>query len=194
MDINVLLFDGFETLDAFGPVEILGKIDEFHLRYFSQDGGTVSNAQGVSIITEPAANADPGGILLIPGGQGTRALVNDPAFLLLLKNMADRACFCLSICTASALLGKCGVLDGKKATSNKNAMKWVRSASEAVSWVEKARWVVDGKYYTSSGVSAGMDMALGFICDYFGRGKAEEIANRIEYIWNDDPWNDPFAR
>ena len=39
-----------------------------------------------------------------------------------------------------------------------------------------------------------MDMALGFICDYFGRGKAEEIANRIEYIWNDDPWNDPFAR
>ena len=73
------------------------------------------------------------------------------------------------------------------------AMEWVKSVSEKVNWIEKARWVIDGKYYTSSGVSAGMDMTLGFISDHFGRRKAEEIANLIEYIWNDDCTNDKFA-
>ena len=61
-------------------------------------------------------------------------------------------------------------------------------------WVDRARWVVDGKYYTSSGVSAAMDMTLGFVSDRFGRARAEEIAAHIEYIWNDDPADDRFAR
>ena len=193
MDINLLLFDGFETLDIFGPVEILGRIDAYNLHYFSQYGGTVTNAQGLKIITEPISSANRNGILVIPGGRGTRHLVNDISFLTLLKELADSACFCLSICTGAALLGKCGALDGRKATSNKKAMAWVKSVNENVDWIEKARWIVDGKYYTSSGVSAGMDMVLGFISNCFGKNKAVEIANLIEYIWNDDSTKDIFA-
>ncbi len=56
-----------------------------------------------------------------------------------------------------------------------------------------ARWVVDGKYYTSSGVSAGMDMTLGFVKDRFSEQKAIDIAKHIEYIWNEDSRKDLFA-
>ncbi len=194
MEINLFVFDGFETLDLFGPVEILAQVEEFHLHYFSQFGGTVTNAQDVKIITEPISKADRRGILVIPGGAGTRRLVNDPPFLSLLKELTEQACFCLSVCTGSALLAKCGALEGRKATSNKEAMSWVKSVNETVDWVEKARWVVDGTYYTSSGVSAGMDMTLGFISDQFGRNRAEEIAALIEYVRNDDSTDDRFAR
>jgi len=194
MDVNILLFDGFETLDIFGPVEILSIVEENDLHYLSKSGGIVISAQGVKIVTLPSSEFKDGGILIIPGGKGIRTLVNDDPYLAFLKDLADRSKFCLSVCTGSALFAKSGILNGKKATSNKKAMKWVKSMNYGVVWVEKARWVVDGKYYTSSGVSAGMDMTLGFISDVLGRKVAEEIAERIEYIWNDDPTCDPFAK
>ena len=68
------------------------------------------------------------------------------------------------------------------------------SVSNGVNWVPKARWVKDENIYTSSGVSAGMDMVLGFISDLYGVEKAEQIANDIEYIWNRDEHDDPFAQ
>ena len=93
-----------------------------------------------------------------------------------------------------ALLAACGALDGRRATSNKKSFAWVKSVRGAVGWEERARWVADGKFYTSSGVSAGMDMALGFVSDRFGRSRAEGIAEQLEYVWNDDCTRDVFAR
>lgn len=193
MDINILLFEEFQTLDVFGPAEVLARIDGATLRFFSRQGGTVTSAQGVPVLTEPAAAADKHATLLIPGGKGTRSLVEDPDFLTLVREWADGAQFCLSVCTGAALLAKCGVLDGRAATSNKNALTWVCSTGAKVDWQSRARWVVDGKFYTSSGVSAGIDMALGFVCDRFGRDTALEMARRMEYRWNEDPTDDPFA-
>ena len=63
----------------------------------------------------------------------------------------------------------------------------------AVHWIQQARWVRDGNVYTSSGVSAGMDMTLGFIRDMHGEKTAREIIRMIEYIWNEDQNHDPFA-
>ncbi|MCF1622579.1 hypothetical protein [Tetragenococcus koreensis] len=77
--------------------------------------------------------------------------------------------------------------------THKRAFEWVKSVNESVLWQEKARWVVADKYYTSSGVSAGMDMALGFIADQRGKNIAEKISFEIEYSWNDNPNNDLFA-
>lgn len=194
MKINALLFDNFETLDIFGPIEILSRAEGNVLHYYSQNGGIVTNAQGVRILTEPVWDADEKGILVVPGGRGTRELVSDREFLCMLADYARQAEFCLSICTGSALLAACGALDGKRATSNKRAMNWVKSVSADVKWIDKARWVSDGKFYTSSGVSAGMDMSLGFVSDTLGRTAAEEIADAIEYVWNDDPSNDIFYK
>ncbi|MCI1750208.1 DJ-1/PfpI family protein [Megasphaera cerevisiae] len=191
--VNLFLFEGFETLDIFGPVEILGQIQTYTLHYYSLTGGIVANAQGVQVVTEPIEQANPYGILVIPGGMGTRRLVDDKEAIRIIGKIAVSAAFCLSICTGSAVLGKAGVLDGKQATSNKQALGWVKSIAKQVIWIEKARWVVDGKFYTSSGVSAGMDMTLGFIKDRFGEIKAQDIANHIEYIWNTDSTEDRFA-
>jgi transcriptional regulator GlxA family with amidase domain len=133
------------------------------------------------------------GVLLIPGGRGTRKLVDDAGFIEKLALAADRAAYALAVCTGSALLSRTGLLNGRQATSNKRAFDWVCSVNESVSWVKQARWVVDGHFYTSSGVSAGMDMTLGFISDLHGDNVAHEVADGIEYIWNADKNSDPFA-
>ena len=194
MDINILLFPDFETLDAFGPVEILSRIEEYHMHYISINGGIIKSRQGTNVFTTPLENADFYGILLVPGGQGARPLVTDIKFIEKLTQIAAHSTYCLTVCTGSALLAKTNLLDGKKATSNKRALKWVKSVNSKVDWITHARWAVDGKFYTSSGISAGMDMALGFIAERFGVNKAKEIADSIEYIWNSDKDNDPFAK
>lgn len=193
MDVNILLFNDFQALDAFGPIEILGRIKEYKLHFCSLDGGTVVSAQGTPVLTENIKASVRNGILVIPGGMGTRRLVDEPSFIDMLKDAAEQSHICLSICTGSALLAKTGLLDGRKATSNKIAFGWVVSLNSRVNWIRKARWVTDGKYYTASGVSAGMDMTLGFLKDTFGERKAEEVARDMEYIWNSDPTNDMFA-
>ena len=194
MDVNVFLFNDFETLDIFGPIEILGRISEYHIKYYSEVGGVVRSAQGAEVITRPLAEAAANAIFMIPGGMGTRVLVTSAASLQLIKQAVDASLFCLSICTGSAVLARCGVLDGRRATSNKMAMEWVKSNGKEVLWADRARWCVDGKFFTASGVSAGIDMALGFVAEQFGQDEARDIANRIEYIWNEDKDNDPFAR
>lgn len=192
MDVNVLLFSDFETLDAFGPVEILGRIEQYRLRFVSLNGGMVKSRQGVPVLTEPLKDADFSGILLVPGGQGTRQLINENTFIDKLSVIALQSQYCLTVCTGSALLAKTTLLNGRNATSNKRAFAWVKSVNSAVKWISHARWTVDGKFYTSSGVSAGIDMALGFIADSFGREKAAELAKSIEYIWNENKDNDLF--
>ena len=168
-EIVTILFDEFETLDVFGPVEILGRLEEdFHLNFYSLKGGIIKSSQDVPVCTKPLHSLNlENYILMIPGGMGTRKLVEDELFLERLKTLALNAEYVLTICTGSILLAKNGFLDGKKATSNKRVFKWTQEFPK-VNWVHKARWVRDGNIYTSSGVSAGMDMALGFVADLLG--------------------------
>ncbi len=93
MKINILLFDDFETLDVFGPVEILGKVEDFDLHYYSMNGSTVTSKQNTKIITEKISAADPKGVLLIPGGQGTRPLVENTVFINALRTVAEAAAY-----------------------------------------------------------------------------------------------------
>lgn len=193
MKVTALVFHDFEILDLFGPVEFLSGLPDTQISYQSLAGGPVTNRQGVTLLTErlnPEENTD---VLLLPGGPGVRTLVDDAMFLDLLVKIAEHSTWLLSICTGSALLAKVGILHGRAATSNKLAFDWVKSQGEQVDWKRKARWVHDGKYYTSSGVSAGMDMTLGFIRDQFGPEMAETIARKAEYHWQDSPERDDFA-
>ena len=194
ISFNVILFGNFETLDAFGPVEIIGKMPKaYKLNYSSLNGDTVLSSQNISVNTLPFSEIDTSGILLIPGGMGTRKLVDDIEFINQIKILSQEALYVLTVCTGSALLAKTGLLEDKNATSNKLAFDWVCENGKGVNWIGKARWVRDDKYYTSSGVSAGMDMTLGFICDIHGEKTANDLCKYIEYIWNRDKDNDPFA-
>lgn len=192
--ITALLFDDFETLDLFGPVEIFGSLPEyFRLQFASIMGGIIYNDHGVAIKTISVASLEYStDILLIVGGIGTRQVVNDNKFLQTLITLSNNADWVLSVCTGSALLAKAGILDGKRATSNKQAWSWVISQSNKVNWIEQARWVIDDKFYTSAGVSAGMDMALGFVKDRHGMDEAERIATHTEYRWQANSTLDDF--
>lgn len=192
MTFYILLFDDFESLDVFGPVEIFGRLEKGNIRYISMEGGKVTGIHGVEVYTDRAEKLPKGSVLLVPGGMGTRPLSQDEDFLKKLKDIADTADYVLSVCTGSALLAAAGLLEGVRATSNKFAFDWVTTTGKAL-WVNRARWVHDGRYYTSSGVSAGIDMALGFVADRLGRKAAEDNARRAEYIWNDSADDDPFA-
>ncbi|GKU25269.1 DJ-1/PfpI family protein [Clostridium folliculivorans] len=194
--VDVLLFDDFETLDVFGPVEILGKLpDIFKLNFISIDGGITESSQKVRVETNLyREEKDSERILIVPGGNGTRENVDDESFISLIKELHKLAKYTLSVCTGSALLAKAGILHSKRATTNKKAYKWVTEQDEKVIWVKEARWVKDGNIYTSSGVSAGMDMTLGFIEDLLGKEKALDTSRRIEYIWNEDSSYDPFSK
>ncbi len=194
-NLSILLFDTFETLDVFGPVEIFGRlIESYSVEFYSFHGGVVGNAHGVKIITRPLAEISNGtDIFLIPGGFGTRVEVNNLALIEIIKSISEKSTFVLTVCTGSALLAKTGLLDGKNATSNKRAFNWVMSQGEKVNWNKQARWVVDGKYYTSAGVSAGMDMSLGFIADMHGIDFARRVAFQIEYNWQEDKERDNFS-
>ena len=193
MNINLFLFDGFETLDAFGPVEMLSRMGKNPIVCCSLTGGPVRSSHGFEISTVPVDQVQPEGVLLIPGGMATRKLVEDEPFLARLRDAAEKAEYVLTVCTGSAVLARTGLLDGKKATSNKKAFRWVRSVSDKVFWQPRARWAVDGKYYTSSGVTAGIDMALGFLRDVYGEEVSRTLAGNTEYIWNSDSTFDPFA-
>jgi transcriptional regulator GlxA family with amidase domain len=140
------------------------------------------------------ADCPPLDLLLLPGGIGTLAQLQNPALLDFLRERAAAAERTLSVCSGSAILARAGLLDGRRATSNKQFFSLATGQSEKVEWVEQARWVEDGPFATSSGVSAGIDMALAVIARLYGRARAQEIADLTEYEWHSDAQRDPFAR
>jgi len=194
--VGVILFPGFELLDVFGPLEAFGMVpDRFKLTMAAHAAGPVASAQGPQALAEHSlANCPHLDLILVPGGIGTRDEVKHAALLNSLRELSDQAEITASVCTGSALLARAGVLDGRRATSNKWAFQWVVTQGPKVKWVARARWVEDGKFWTSSGVSAGIDMALAIIAKLSSRADAEQAAVRMEYEWHSDPANDPFAK
>lgn len=192
--VGVVLYPGFEVLDVFGPVEMWAYVPQFQVVMISQDGGPVRSAQGVSALADFSfANAPQLDIMMVPGGLGTRTELNNPVMIDFIRKQDERTQLTTSVCTGSALLAKAGLLKGRKATSNKNFFSLAVQQDPSVDWQGKARWVEDGKYITSSGVSAGTDMALGLIARLYGKEQAGLLAHSLEYEWNSDPTNDPFA-
>ena len=194
LDINIVVFDGFEPLDVFGPFEVFVNTDDARVRLFSLDGPGVKVGEGGVRVEAVGPEAiDPKGVLLIPGGSGTRTLVGNDQWIGQLAGLAAQSPQVMTVCTGSALLAAAGVLDGRRATSNDLAFDWVVSMGERVDWIKDARWVVDGKFRTSSGISAGIDMALAFVEDTCGSDAADKASTQMEYIRNRDSGYDPFA-
>lgn len=193
--VGVVLFEGFELLDVFGPLEMLGQASrDFSLVLLGPSAGAVTSAQGPrSVVDHVYAEAPPCDILFVPGGRGTRALVHDAGFVAWLATTGAHAEYLLSVCTGSALLAAAGLLDGYRATSNKLSFEWVTQQGPGVEWVSEARWVEDRNRWTSSGVAAGIDMALAFIAHMCGDERATRIADGTEYERHPDASWDPFA-
>ncbi|USD37991.1 MULTISPECIES: DJ-1/PfpI family protein [Ferrimonas] len=191
--IVALVFDDYETLDLHGPIEMLGHMKGVNIELVGSRS-IIRSYQGPKVVADLDTNqVHHCDLFIIPGGMGTRALVKDEVFLEWMTRQCHVSNKVFSVCTGSALLASTPLLEGYKATSNKQAFEWVRSLNHKVQWQTRARWVDDRQFITSSGVSAGTDAALALISQYRGRAEADRIATLAEYQWNDDPNNDPFA-
>ena len=195
--VNVLLYEGFTTMDALGPAEALSRaLDDgrkcYEIEYFSATGGLVGSSTNAKIWTRKLSEIAKFDVLLVPGGFAARELAHDSEFIAALGELARSHEHVIAVCTGSVLLAKTGLLGGMEATSNKLSWQWATSEAPGVRWMRAARWCVSGKFYTGSGVSAGIDEALGFIADMHGQDEARRIARTMEYVWNSDKNADLF--
>ncbi|KAH7094306.1 DJ-1/PfpI family protein [Paraphoma chrysanthemicola] len=147
-------------------------------------------------IQETGAHGDDGkgvvDVLIVPGGVGTR---NDmSAEIDFVKRMYPSVKAVLSVCTGATILARAGVLEGRRATTNKRAWEWATATGPNVNWIGEARWVVDGNITTGSGISAGIDATYAFVSDNYGENIAQELADSAEYVRWTDADHDPFAK
>lgn len=195
LKLGTVLFEGFELLDIYGPLEMFSLCENIELVMLAERAEKIRSSAGpCGVADQTIADCNELDILLIPGGIGTRKQVENASFLLELNRLSSISKYVCTVCTGTSLLARAGVLDGVKATTNKISYKWVVSQGPQVNWIPEARWVEDGKFFTSSGVSAGMDMALGLIEVLFGKEKSLDVARYAEYEWHQDKTWDPFAK
>jgi len=198
--LAVCLFPDVTALDYEGPVELLGFISPknaktrdipktcpylIDITYLSHTMEPVEPSSGPNILPTQTYNDvkddEQFDIILVPGGRGARPGNIPEVILDFIKRQAPRAMYILSVCTGSWVLAGCGLLDGKRATTNKFSFAQTKAAtSDKINWVPKARWVVDGNIWTSSGVTAGMDMTNAFLTHLVGNETATMIRNIIE--------------
>ena len=193
--LGAVLYPDFELLDLYGPLEMFGCIGpELRVVTVAEQPGPVASTPGVETVARHGFDDCPRlDLLLLPGGLGSLAQSQNEPLLGFLRERARLAEVTMSVCSGSGILAHAGLLDGRKATSNKLYFDLVTGGAEKVEWVREARWVEDGPFVTSSGVSAGIDMALAVIESLFGRERAEQIAVSTEYERHADPARDPFA-
>jgi transcriptional regulator GlxA family with amidase domain len=194
--LGVLLFSGFEMLDACGPMEVWGNLGEHvTLMTIAKNVGPIASAQGVEIVAQKSFSDCPKlDLLLVPGGFGAFATLKDKVTLAWLRERAAQAEITMSVCNGASILAAAGLLDGRPATTNKAYWRKATKPGPNVKWVPQARWVDDGNIVTSSGVSAGIDMTLHVVERLFGLPAAERMADEIEHEWHRDPAWDPFAK
>ncbi len=193
--VTVVLFEGFELLDVFGPVQLLQAVPDVIVDFAGPTGEPVASSQGVEVVpTISYEQIEQTDIILVPGGKGTRQLVTNKSFLAWLRGVGSQAPMAAAVCTGSAVLAAAGLLEGYAATSNKRAFAWASSFGEAVAWQPEARWVHDRNRWTSSGVAAGMDMTVALIAHLSSEEVALAAANLAEYEPHRDSEWDPYAR
>jgi putative intracellular protease/amidase len=178
--IAILLFDRLTALDAIGPYEVLSRLPQAELRFVAPEPGvkrTDTGALGVSADASLAEVPDPD-VLLVPGGKGTRPLMDDAAVLDWLRGAHETSTWTTSVCTGALVLGAAGILNGRRATTH---WAYIDRLRELGADPVAERVVEDGKIVSGAGVSAGIDMALTLAARIAGEDVAKAIQLGIEY-------------
>jgi putative intracellular protease/amidase len=180
MQIAIPMYDRFTALDAIGPYEVLSRLPEAQVTWLAHEPGLVKTDNQMLALEATARFEDvpDPDIVVVPGGWGTRDLLDDERVLAWLRGAHESSKWTTSVCTGSLLLGAAGILDGLRATSH-----WLELESLAgygATPVED-RVVADGKVVTAAGVSSGLDMALWLTGQIAGEEFAKTIQLMIEY-------------
>ena len=195
INVGILIFDEVEVLDFAGPFEVFSRTrllkgaesrrsDEsapFNPFTVSIDTKPLTATGGLKIIADYTFNNFPKiDILIIPGGFGTRTLLNNESLLKWIKAVSDKSNITASVCTGSLLLAKAGLLEGKRATTHWGAIEALKSISKDIQVITERR-VVNDEIITSSGVSSGIDMAFMIVENLYGEQVASDTAKYIEF-------------
>lgn len=195
LQVGILVFDDVEVLDFAGPFEVFSRArlkpgvesrrsDDsapFDVFTVAPRPGPIVATGGLQIVprfdftTVPAID-----VLVVPGGFGTRPLLEDEGVLTWLRRTAVAAQRVTSVCTGSLLLAKAGLLTGRRATTHWSSLDRLAGLDPTIT-VESGQRVVNDVVITSAGVSAGIDMAFAVVARYCGREVADETARYIEY-------------
>ncbi|MGV9315918.1 DJ-1/PfpI family protein [Streptomyces sp. NPDC003691] len=182
MQIAVLLYDRFTTLDAVGPYELLGRLPGAETVFVGKERGPVRGDQGSLALVADRTLAEVTGpdLVLVPGGPGDQDAMADEEITGWLRTVDAGTAWTTSVCTGSLVLGAAGLLRGRRATSH-----WLAYDDLAALGAEPTgeRVVFDGKYVTAAGVSAGIDMALHLL----GRIGGDELAQNVQLLTEYDP-------
>ena len=186
--IGIALFDGFEELDAIGPWEVLSAWTQAHpedgwsVVTVSRSGAPVTAAKGLVVTPSHSwASSPPLEVVVYPGGQGTRALVDDAEELAWIRGLAGSAQVMTSVCTGALVYAAAGLLQGRPATTYWSQFDALLRLEPTVQPRPDDRFVDDGGVITAAGVSAGIDMALHLVARLAGYDRARETRRYIQY-------------
>lgn len=190
--VGVVLFENVELLDFAGPVEVLhtARVANrdgtwargFDVLLIAERAEMIRTAQGVQVVADKTLHDCPSlDVLLVPGGWGTRAQMKNPALLEWLRLQAAAVELTTSVCTGSLVLGRAGLLDGRRATTHWHSLDVLRDAAPEAHVVSDEHVVRDGNLLTSAGVAAGIDLALYIVAHYYGEAAARSVARGMEY-------------
>jgi len=195
LNVGILLFDEVEVLDFAGPFEVFSRTrltpglearrsDDsapFNVFTVARGSAAITATGGLRVLPDyDLDEAPPIDILVVPGGFGTRPLLEDAAMLDWIRATAGKAQRVASVCTGSLLLARCGLLRGRRATTHWGALDLL-AATDPTLTVERDRRVVDDGVLSSAGVAAGIDMALALVESLHGKAVADETARYIDY-------------
>jgi transcriptional regulator GlxA family with amidase domain len=188
MKIDIVVFDGFDELDAVAPYEVLRTAAELGAPIEAELVGahgaaaiTASHGLRVAVERGPAEDAD---MVLVPGGgwfhgAGVRDEIERGELIDVLKAARERGAVVGSVCTGAMLLAAAGLVEGRPATTHHTAIEDLRAAGAQI--VDGARYVDDGELLTAGGVTSGLDLALHVVEKTAGADIAEQVAREIEY-------------
>ena len=178
--VGIYVYDGMFSLDALGPFQVFRSAG---LKTFliAKKKGTITMSNGLTIaVNKSIDEVNQLDVLLIPGGaNGTARQTIDTELLNWIQKIDQTSIYTTSVCTGAWILGATGLLQGKEATTH-----WYRAEEMLTKYgadFEQKRWVRDGKYWTSAGVTAGLDMALALVNHLFGKEYTQAVMLDLEY-------------
>ena len=205
---GVLVYTTFQAIDVFGPMDAMNVLAWTHPQHTlaviadSLAPVTTGNRTGPtgfaeSVLPTHTFDAPPNDleVLFVPGGLGTFART-DPDILHavdFIRQTYPKLRYLITVCTGAGLAARAGVLDGRNATTNKAAWTGTTALGPKTYWRSHARWVQDGNVWSSSGVSAGIDVTFAWMEAVFGNATATRVANTLEYVRHVNASDDPFA-
>lgn len=190
-NLAILIFADAEVLDFCGPFEVFSVANRFvepaafNVFTIAQKPGPVIARNGLSVNPDLGLSGGPRpDLLLVPGGQGTRAEMHNAALIEWIKSTAGTCELVLSVCTGALLLAKAGLLDGLEATTHHGSIELLRQTAPRTIVHADRRFVDNGRVICSAGIAAGIDMSLHVVGKLLGEEVAGKTAAQMEYPWN----------